>query len=538
MNFLKDSKIWVRLVLGISIMMIVSWSVIIWWVTAQQQEMGIKQAKDFSVSVNQMTIASLTALMIIEKMDKRDIYLDQIQKSENVTELHTVKGAEIDKEFNRTASDRMPDAVEQQVLTSGKPYFQVIKNAQGEILRAVIPSTNEKNYLGKDCTKCHGAPDGAVLGVVSMNISLNKINDAIRDASLKFVVAAVGVAVLLIGFIYVFVNRSVSVPLVKLAHSLREIAEGEGDLTRRLKVERNDEIGRTSVIFNTFMDKLQSVVKDVKLSAERVMATSQQLSSAANELTRSSNEQSDATASMAASLEEVTVSIKQVADNSDRAHEMASEAGGLSGEGHKAVGEAIEEMQKISDSVNSSSAAITTLEEKSTQITSVANVIKDIADQTNLLALNAAIEAARAGEQGRGFAVVADEVRKLAERTATATHEITNTIDEIQQSTQRSVSGMEFSVGQVQKGVEMARHSGVAMANIETSTNKVKASVDEISLALREQSTAATQLAQDVEVIAQKAERNGALANESAQAANHLAELAVTLKQSVDRFVV
>ncbi|MFA6441116.1 MAG: methyl-accepting chemotaxis protein [Sterolibacterium sp.] len=538
MNFLKDSKIWVRLVLGITVMMIISWSAIIWWVTAQQQEMGIKQAKDFAVSVNQMTIASLTALMIIEKMDKRNIYLDQIQKSENITELHTVKGAEIDKEFDRTASDRMPDAIEQQVLTSGKPYFQVSKSAQGDILRAVIPSTNEKNYLGKDCTKCHGAPDGAVLGVVSMNISLNKINDAIRDASLKFIVAALGVAIVLIGFIYLFVDRAVSAPLAKLSHSLREIAEGEGDLTRRLTVERNDEIGRTSGIFNTFMDKLQSVVRDVKLSAERVMATSHQLSSAASELTTSSSQQSDATASMAASLEEVTVSIQQVADNSDRAHEMATEAGGLSGQGHQAVSEAIDEMQKISESVNASSAAITTLEEKSVQISGVANVIKEIADQTNLLALNAAIEAARAGEQGRGFAVVADEVRKLAERTASATHEITNTIEEIRLSTQRSVSGMEFSVGQVQKGVEMATHSGVAMANIETSTNKVKASVDEISSALREQSTAATQLAQDVEVIAQKAERNGSLANETAQSARHLEELAVTLKQAVDRFVV
>jgi len=538
MNLLNNSKIWVRLVLGIAVMMIVSWSAIIWWVTAQQQEMGVKQAKDFSVSVNQMTIAALTALMIIDKMDKRDIYLEQIQKSENITELHTVKGAEIDKEYKRAPGDRTPDAIEQQVLSSGKPYFQVLKSAQGDILRAVLPSTNDKNYLGKDCTKCHGAPDGAVLGVVSMNISLDKINSSIRESSLKFVAAALGVAIFLIGFIYVFVKRAVSLPLEKLAQSLKEIAEGEGDLTRRLKVERNDEIGNTSRIFNTFMEKLQGVVRDVKRSAEDVMTTSQQLSSAAEELTRSSSQQSDATASMAASLEEVTVSIQQVADNSDRAQTMATEAGALSGEGHKAVNEAIDEMQKISKSVNASSAAINTLEEKSQQISTVASVIKDIADQTNLLALNAAIEAARAGEQGRGFAVVADEVRKLAERTATATHEITNTIEEIRQSTQSSVAGMEFSVGQVEKGVQMASHSGVAMANIEASTNNVKASVNEISSALREQSTAATQLAQDVEMIAQKAERNGSLAHESAQSAKHLAELAATLKHSVDRFVV
>ncbi|MCX7169587.1 MAG: methyl-accepting chemotaxis protein [Proteobacteria bacterium] len=381
-------------------------------------------------------------------------------------------------------------------------------------------------------------PEGSVLGAVSMNISLNSINQAIYEATLKIIAAAFGLMVLLIGFIYLFVNRAVSLPLEKLSQSLTEIAEGEGDLTRRLAVESQDEIGKTSTIFNAFMDKLQSVVRDVKDSADQVMTTSHQLAASSLQLTRSSDQQNEATVAMAAAIEEITVSIANVSASSANAHEMAVEAGNLSLEGNQAVQQAVVEMNKISESVGSSTVLIRDLDDKSNQISNIVGVIKDIADQTNLLALNAAIEAARAGEQGRGFAVVADEVRKLAERTSVSTQEISKMIENIQQSTQSSVQGMELSSTQVHEGVQMAARSGESMARIEASTGKVMGAVDEISTALREQSQAANQLAQEVEKIAQRTEKNGLSAKESSQAAGHLEELAATLKQAVDRFRV
>ena len=415
MKALGDSKIWIRLVLGISVMLVVSWACIIWFVTIQQQEMGIKQAREFSSSVNQMTVAAMTAMMYAGDMKDRAVYLDQIQKTENISELHLIRGEGTNKDFGQgTAEERKPDQIELQVLTSGKPYYAVQNTAQGEILRAVIPTTNETNYLGKNCTTCHKVPQGTVLGAVSMNISLSSINQAIAEATMKIIVAALGLMVLLIGFIYLFVNRAVTQPLEKLSHSLAEIAEGEGDLTRRLAVESQDEIGRTSTIFNAFMDKLQSVVRDVKDGADKVMTTSNQLAASSLQLTHSSDQQNEATVAMAAAIEEITVSIANVSASSGNAHEMAVEAGSLSLEGHNAVQEAVGEMNKISESVSTSTLLIRDLDEKSNQISNIVSVIKDIADQTNLLALNAAIEAARAGEQGRGFAVVADEVRKLA----------------------------------------------------------------------------------------------------------------------------
>ena len=539
MKILGNMKIWLRLVVGISVMLVLAWAAIIGWVTVQQQEMGIKQARDFSASVNQMTIAAMTGMMITGNIAERAVYLDQIQKTENVSELHLVRGEAINKQYGKgTADDRKADAVEQQVLASGKPYFAVQAGAQGEVLRAVIATTNQKDYLGKNCLSCHDGQEGAVLGAVSMHISLDSINSATREALLKIVVAALGLLILMIGFIYQFVNRSVSLPLVKLSDNLAHIAEGDGDLTRRLKVESRDEIGKTSEIFNTFMDKLQTVMREVKTSTEQVLVTARQLAAASQELTRSSDHQSEATGAMAAAIEEITVSIANVADNARHAHEMASEAGALSCEGASAVRGAVGEMNKISASVGDSKQMILDLEEKSKQITSIVKVIKEIADQTNLLALNAAIEAARAGEQGRGFAVVADEVRKLAERTTASTQEIGKMIEAIQQSTQGSVRGMELSSGQVQEGVQMAARSGDSMTRIEAGTGKVQEAVTEISSALSEQSSAANQLAREVERIAQMSEKNGLSANESSQAASHLEALASTLKISVDHFKV
>ncbi|MDD5177026.1 MAG: methyl-accepting chemotaxis protein [Sterolibacterium sp.] len=539
MNTLRSLKIWIRLVVGIAALLIVSWAGIVWLVAVQQQEMGIKQAHDFASSVNQMTIAAMTGMMITGNMDDRAVYLDQIQKTANISELHLVRGEGTNKEFGAgKAGDLKPDSVEQEVLASGKPYYNVQSTAQGEVLRAVIPTLNYKNYLGKDCMVCHKVGENVVLGAVSMNISLDSINQAAHEATLKIIGVVVVMLVVFIVFIFVFVKSSVSTPLEHLSRNLSQIAEGEGDLTRRLSVEHHDEIGQTSEIFNAFMDKIQSVVADVKKSAEQVMATAQQLASSSQELTASSDQQTQATVAMAAAIEEITASIATVADNANSAHEMATKAGQLSSEGAGRVRSAVEEMSKISTSVGQSTQMIQELDGKSTEISNIVSVIKDIAEQTNLLALNAAIEAARAGEQGRGFAVVADEVRKLAERTSVSTQEIAKMIGAIQQSTQSSVQSMDLSNTQVQQGMRLTEQSGDSMTHIEDSTIKVQNVVDGISSALREQSQAASQLAQEVEKISQKSEKNSFLAKQSSGAADHLEEQARTLKQAVDRFKV
>jgi methyl-accepting chemotaxis protein len=234
----------------------------------------------------------------------------------------------------------------------------------------------------------------------------------------------------------------------------------------------------------------------------------------------------------------VNVSISHVADSSVSARDLAENTGILSTEGKVLVQDTISEINKIADSVTSSSVNIQTLDEESKQISNIINVINGIAEQTNLLALNAAIEAARAGEQGRGFAVVADEVRKLAERTSSSTKEITQMIGAMQNATQSAVDGMEKGRTQVDEGVKMAARTGDSMDRIQIGSQRVLTAIEEISSALREQSAASEQIAQSVEKIAQMSEANGAAVKQMFQSASQLEKFSDDLKASVNQFKV
>jgi methyl-accepting chemotaxis protein len=239
---------------------------------------------------------------------------------------------------------------------------------------------------------------------------------------------------------------------------------------------------------------------------------------------------------MAATVEQVTVSINHVSESAREALEISRKSGDLSSQGGNIIHNAATEMKQIAETVRLTSSTIEDLGQQSNQISSVVQVIKDVADQTNLLALNAAIEAARAGEQGRGFAVVADEVRKLAERTTKATEEITHMIATIQNSAHAAVASMGEAVEQVGGGVALAEQAGDAINQIKEGAGQVITVVNDISSALVEQSSASNDIASHVERVAQMSEENSAAAGETASAANHLEQLSGTMRAAVSRF--
>ena len=210
----------------------------------------------------------------------------------------------------------------------------------------------------------------------------------------------------------------------------------------------------------------------------------------------------------------------------------------LSAQGGEVIHRTVDEMNQIAGTVRQASAAIDDLGQKSDQITSVVQVIKEVADQTNLLALNAAIEAARAGEQGRGFAVVADEVRKLAERTTKATEEIAAMVNSMQESARSAVSTMDDAVGRVGSGAALAQQAGEAINQIKSGADQVVNVVNDISAALAEQSVASNDIAGHVERVAQMTEENSAAAGETANSAGHLQHLAVEMRGAVSRFKI
>ncbi|MDE2585333.1 MAG: methyl-accepting chemotaxis protein [Betaproteobacteria bacterium] len=283
-------------------------------------------------------------------------------------------------------------------------------------------------------------------------------------------------------------------------------------------------------------DKLSSMFRDINEMAGTLSSGAEGVSVAARETSVAAHNQAQSTAATAASIEQMTVSISEVSEIARQTETNSSQTANLAEEGAGLVKNAAREIEIISSTVATSSEQIRLLQQRSLEIGGIANVIKEIADQTNLLALNAAIEAARAGEQGRGFAVVADEVRKLAERTAQATTEISRMIDAIQSETQTAVHAMENAGPQVEKGLELANQATSMLDEIHRQALDSLAKVRDVALATTEQATTATDIAKHVEHIASMAEETNATMQNNADAAQQLESLADQLRQTVSYF--
>ncbi|AQZ32988.1 chemotaxis protein [Pseudomonas sp. LPH1] len=359
------------------------------------------------------------------------------------------------------------------------------------------------------------------------------MNAAKSESLMILLVGGLIAAVLAISVAFLL-SHSIAGRLRQVVEVARNVAQGRLDSD----IERagRDEIGVLLDAFATMQERLREMIGQIRAGAVQLVEAAQNISSASTQLSVSTQEQSQAASSMAATVEELTVSINHVADNANEAHGLSSDSGRQSAEGGAVIQETLASMQRIADTVQGAAAQIAELGQHSDQISSIVNVIKEIADQTNLLALNAAIEAARAGEQGRGFAVVADEVRLLAQRTANSTQEITEMIKKIQLGTRSAVSNMEVGVQQVNGGVVQASQAGDAIVTIRQASASVVGVVDQISMALREQTVASQDVARNVERIAQMSMENSEAVAETSRTAQGLQQLALSLEKQVASF--
>ncbi|MFT3849092.1 MAG: methyl-accepting chemotaxis protein [Propionivibrio sp.] len=351
--------------------------------------------------------------------------------------------------------------------------------------------------------------------------------------SLLMVSSVLGMFIL--GGLSFALSRSIGRGLSSMEQTVAHV-EAELDLTARVPIRRDDEIGKMGVALNRLLDRLQSNLKTVAQMAGHVSLSADNMSEASRQVADSSEAQSSAASSMAAGMEELTVSINHVGDRATHTRERVAYAGKLATDGEGVVVKTVEDIDAIALSVSSSAELINRLETQSREIASVVNVIKEVADQTNLLALNAAIEAARAGEQGRGFAVVADEVRKLAERTGNSTREITDTISVMRDGAQAASASMMNAVEQVTASVSRASGACEMIRKIGEGSREAVGMVSEITDAIHEQSASSTSVAQSVERIAQMAEQSTAAAQESADTAQQLNTLAQEMRKITDQY--
>ncbi|HEX5125190.1 MAG TPA: TRAP transporter substrate-binding protein DctP [Rhodocyclaceae bacterium] len=329
------------------------------------------------------------------------------------------------------------------------------------------------------------------------------------------------IALVIIGWYF---RRAIVNPIESMEESVTRTADTL-DFTDNVSVSSNDEVGRTLQAYNRLLTRLRSSFTEIQHSTAHMQEVTEEVDRSSRKIARNSQIQSDASTNMAAAVQEMTVSISMVAQQAKDASQHTQDSRNVAEHSSEVILTTVTGIQTISDSVREAATRIKALRADCDSISSVANIIREIAEQTNLLALNAAIEAARAGEQGRGFAVVADEVRKLAERTAKSTQEISTLLTRMQDSAKLAVSSMTTTEEAVGHGVVNARKAGESIERIKEGSSAAAAVVEDISGAIREQQTGSTAIAQNIEQIAQMSEQNSAAAAASAQAVGRMAEV-------------
>ena len=312
----------------------------------------------------------------------------------------------------------------------------------------------------------------------------------------------------------------------------------DGDLTARMEGEYKGEFKKFKDNLNILSESLNKVISDITNAIEATASASAQISSSSEEMAAGAQEQSAQANEVASAISQMTSTILETTRNVQTASNTSKRAGSIASEGGKAVNETVEGMNNIAEVVSKAAVTVQALGKSSNQIGEIVKVIDEIADQTNLLALNAAIEAARAGEQGRGFAVVADEVRKLAERTTKATKEIAGMIKQIQEDTTGAVESMNLGTQEVEKGKELAARSGKSLEEIIATTNQVVDVINQVAAASEEQSSAAEQISTNIDGISKVTNESATGTQQIARAAEDLNRLTINLQEMVVRFKI
>ena len=363
----------------------------------------------------------------------------------------------------------------------------------------------------------------------------NDVGNAIRN--IKIFQFGISFFVIIISaVIAIYISSWIINPLKKAVDVSNTIAKG--DLSLNIDIDSEDEAGQLLSAMNNMSENLKRLISDIKSTSDNVASASQQLSTSSAEMTKGITEQSDRSSQIATAAAEMSQTIAEIAKNTSTIANCAKDTAGIAKEGGTIVDKSITEVKEIAETVHESSNLMKSLGERSKQIGAIVNVINEIADQTNLLALNAAIEAARAGEQGKGFAVVADEVRKLSERTAKATSEIGAMINAIQDEINKTGSSMDDAAKRVGAGVEFSSQAGEALKRIVASINELQSMVHQIATSIEEMSATSEQISLDILTVANVSKDTTSGSGQIAQASSNLAHLASKLTEIGSQFKV
>lgn len=377
--------------------------------------------------------------------------------------------------------------------------------------------------------------NGRTQGYLHLDINLNEVDAVVSAAVWRGLAIVLGVGVFAVVVAYA-IQSTIVRPLAQAADALKDIAQGEGDLSRRLDVNSHDEVGELCRWFNVFIERIHSMIGEFTGIVGQLDDSSQQLTSTTRDTEMGVVKQQNEVQQVVTAVREMASVVSDVAKNVSEAAQDAEQADRESNNGRQVVVSAMAQIENLASDIDAASEVIDRLRQETDNIGSVLDVIRGIAEQTNLLALNAAIEAARAGEQGRGFAVVADEVRTLASRTQTSTQEIQEMIERLQGGAREAVSMMEKGTSQAQESVSQAEAASRSLEAITAGVSSIKSKTEQIASASEEQSAATREMESNMENIASVAQGTAAGSSQIASSSAELAQLAEKMSSIVRQF--
>ena len=507
------------------------------WMGMKARELSVEQSKRDLTNLSETVFGVMTGYMNTGMMgDHKKPFLEHMNR---MLPVRMIWGEILDAQFgSKPAEEYARSGLEKQVFATGRPAFAVETIEGEDYLRGVFPYINVTDYMGLNCTACHseGAKEGDVLGALSIGVSLRQTREAV--ARTRMIIAAITALLSLLSIAVMFYTLRSA--LIKPLDGVIEVVDKSArkDFRPRLEIRFHDDIGRLSTAINQMAEGLSKAIRGIAGVTDDLSKNAIKLKGAVDETLEGTDKQAQQASQIATAAEQMTQTVLGIARNSSTASASAREAMDVAQQGKDVVRQSVDKISSAGEATRDLAAMIGKMNARVQEIGNIISVISEIADQTNLLALNAAIEAARAGEQGRGFAVVADEVRKLAAKTMNATHEIASRIKAVQEDSGMTDQSMKVALGHVTDSVAFMTTASDSLGRIVNTVQRTSDEITQIATSVEEQTATSEDIASNIEDISRIAKKTQESTENLKAIFEGLKNLSQQLKTTVDEFKV
>ncbi|WP_105167183.1 methyl-accepting chemotaxis protein [Pseudoalteromonas sp. T1lg23B] len=503
--------------------------------SSQQQQLAQETVSENIRLLADNYFDSINTMMLTGTMANREILSQKLREHPNIEDAHIIRGSQVVKVYGAGNVNQSPNGEAEHQALNGKESLFIETRGDSRVMTYLRPMIAKADYKGTNCLGCHQAQEGDILGVVKISYSLDDIDSSVQTNTWLSTALLTGIFVVTFVILGTLFRKLFITRLKTLGRTMR-LASQNKDLSLRIDDNIDDELGRLAINYNKMMASFKDNIGQVSHTSKVLIQSAETIYTSADTTERAILQQKQGTDSVAAAINELECSSSEVKNTTHFASEKSDSSNHLAEESMAVAERTEQSINQLAQDVRQAATQVSQLQAQTLEVGKVLEVISSIAEQTNLLALNAAIEAARAGEAGRGFAVVADEVRTLATRTHDSTDEIKRTIDKLQSEAEQTVKAMSASCEEADDRAAQVKQVAQALKNISNQMHEINDLNVQIADATEQQNLAAEEINQSVIAIRDNAEQSLVDAHGSKQVSEELLSLARSLDEQVRSF--